>query len=299
MNAPSNHSHQSSVYPRRILITGAAGEIGSTLRSQLRDFLPGSQTVLRLTDARDLGPARGGDTQSGEEVQLADLTDFAAMQAVMQGVDAVIHLGGIANEDRYGRIRDVNIDGTYHVLEAARLAGVQRVAFASSIHTVGMYPRTPIGPPIGPNVPVRPDTHYGISKVYGEALGRMYAEKFALEFVSVRICSFQQEPQDARHLSTWLSHRDAAQLFARAVTAPSSALPDGFRIVAGISGNTRRWMTDEGWAEIGYAPQDDAEAYAEAVGHLHGDPADITEQRQGGIFAAPDYVGLAAVGEGQ
>ncbi|MDB5044763.1 MAG: TDP-glucose-4,6-dehydratase, partial [Deinococcus sp.] len=234
MNAPDDHPHQANVYPRRILITGAAGEVGSVLRTQLRDFLTDSQTVLRLTDARDPGPE-----QAGEEVRVADLTDFAAIQAVMQDVDAVVHLGGIPNEDRYRRIRDVNIDGTYHVLEAARQAGVRRVAFASSIHTVGLYPRTPIGP----NVPVRPDTHYGISKVYGEALGRMYAEKFGLEFVSVRICSFQKEPQDARHLSTWLSHRDAAQLFARAVTAPAHALPDGFRIVAGISANTRRWMT--------------------------------------------------------
>ncbi|MFB9993616.1 NAD-dependent epimerase/dehydratase family protein [Deinococcus oregonensis] len=287
MNAPTDHPHQISAQPRRILITGAAGEVGSALRAQLRDFLTPSETVLRLTDARDLGPA-----QAGEEVQVADLTDFAAMQAVMQDVDAVIHLGGIPNEHRYEHIRDVNIDGTYHVLEAARQAGVRRVAFASSIHTVGLYPRTPIGP----NVPVRPDTHYGISKVYGEALGRMYAEKYGLEFVSVRICSFQNQPQDARHLSTWLSPRDAAQLFSRAVTAPAQALPGGFRIVAGISGNTRRWMTDEGWSELGYAPQDNAEAYAEAVGHIHGDPADITEQRQGGIFAAPDYVGLNNVG---
>lgn len=285
MSTPTDHPHQSGQRPHRILITGAAGEVGTALRTQLRGFLTDPTTVLRLTDARDLGPA-----QSGEEVRLADLTDPEAMQAAMDGVDAVIHLGGIPNEDRYERIRDVNIDGTYHVLEAARQAGVRRVAFASSIHTVGLYPRTPIGP----DVPVRPDTHYGISKVYGEALGRMYAEKHGVEFVSVRICSFQKEPQDARHLSTWLSHRDAAQLFARAVSAPSSALPDGFRIVAGISANTRRWMTDEGWAELGYAPQDDAEAYAEAVGHIHGDPEDITEQRQGGIFAAPDYRGLAA-----
>ena len=289
MSAPTDHPHpaqrEPGHQPRRILITGAAGEVGTALRTQLRGFLTDPATVLRLTDARDLGPA-----QAGEEVRQADLTDLQAIREVMDGVDAVIHLGGIPNEDRYEHIRDVNIDGTYHVLEAARQAGVRRVAFASSIHTVGLYPRTPIGP----DVPVRPDTHYGISKVYGEALGRMYAEKHGVEFVSVRICSFQQEPQDARHLSTWLSPRDAAQLFARAVSAPSSALPDGFRIVAGISANTRRWMTDEGWAELGYAPQDDAEAYAGAVGHIHGDPADITEQRQGGIFVAPEYLGLAA-----
>ncbi|MVN86427.1 NAD-dependent epimerase/dehydratase family protein [Deinococcus sp. HMF7620] len=263
-----------------ILITGAAGEVGTALREQLRDFLPAGDYTLRLSDHRDLGEAG-----AGEELAPADLTDFDAVLKAMQGVDAVIHLGGIANEHSYERIRDVNVDGTYHVLEAARQAGVRRVAFASSIHTVGFYPREPIGP----EVPVRPDTFYGVSKVFGEALGRMYFDRYNLEFVSVRICSFQAQPKDARHLSTWLSPRDAAQLFARAVTAPDV----GFLVVAGISGNTRRWMTPEGWDVLGYAPQDDAEAYAAEVEHLHDDHSDITEQRQGGIFVDSHYTGLA------
>ncbi|WP_370293935.1 NAD-dependent epimerase/dehydratase family protein [Deinococcus sp. KSM4-11] len=265
---------------KRILLTGAAGEIGSALRDGLRAFLPNPHTTLRLTDVRDLGPAR-----EGEEVMLADLTDFQAVRGVMDGVDAVIHLGGIPNEHTYEHIRDVNIDGTYHVLEAARLSGVRRVAFASSIHTVGNYPREVIGT----DVPVRPDSYYGVSKVFGEALGRMYVDRSYLEFVGVRICSFQAQPQDARHLSTWLSPRDAAQLFARAVTAPGVA----YLIVAGISGNTRRWMSPEGWDILGYVPQDDAEVYAAQVQDLHGNPADVTEQRQGGIFVDPAYIGLA------
>ncbi|WP_309571209.1 NAD(P)-dependent oxidoreductase [Deinococcus sp.] len=254
---------------KRILITGAAGEIGSALRSGLRAFLPDPHTTLRLTDVRDPGAAG-----PGEEVMRADLTDPASVRGVMEGVDAVIHLGGIPNEHAYERIRDVNIDGTYHVLEAARLCGVRRVAFASSIHAVGNYPREMIGT----DVPVRPDTYYGVSKVMGEALGRMYADRYGMEFVGVRICSFQQRPRDARHLSTWLSPRDAAQLFARAVTAPGV----NYLLVAGISGNTRRWMTPDGWGTLGYVPQDDVEAYAPEVAHIHGDPSSITEQRQGG-----------------
>ena len=195
----------------RLLITGAAGEVGSALRSLLPEHLGGQFSILRLTDNRDLGEA-----QAGEELAPADLTDFDAVLKVMQGVDAVIHLGGIADEDTYANIRAVNMDGTYNVLEAARQAGVRRVAFASSIHTVGFYPRSET---ISPTVPVRPDTYYGVSKVFGEALGRMYWERYGLEFVGVRICSFQPRPKDRRHLSTWLSPRDAAQLFARAVTA--------------------------------------------------------------------------------
>lgn len=263
--------------PHTVLLTGAAGQVGSALREGLRGRFP----VLRLTDNRDLGVA-----QEGEEIILADLTNFDEVRAAMEGVDAVIHLGGIADEHTYERIRDVNFDGTYHVLEAARQAGVRRVAFASSIHTVGFYPRSER---IGPDVPVRPDTYYGVSKVFGEALGRMYWERYGVEFVGVRICSFQPKPKDARHLSTWLSPRDAVQLFEKAVTVPDV----GFLIVAGISGNTRRWMTPEGWDVLGYAPQDDAEIYAAEVEHLRGDPSHLTEQRQGGIFVDPAYRGLA------
>ncbi|TDE85283.1 NAD(P)-dependent oxidoreductase [Deinococcus sp. S9] len=262
---------------QRLLITGAAGQVGSALREHLRGRFP----VLRLSDHRDLGTA-----QEGEEIVLADLTNFDEVRAAMEGVDAVIHLGGIPDEDTYEHIRDVNMDGTYHVLEAARQAGVRRVAFASSIHAVGFYPRSE---QVSPDMPVRPDTYYGVSKVFGEALGRMYWERYRLEFVGVRICSFQPRPKDARHLSTWLSPRDAAQLFEKAVTAPDV----GFLIVAGISGNTRRWMTEDGWDVLGYVPQDNAEAYAAEVEHIHGDPQSITEQRQGGVFVDPGYRGRA------
>jgi uronate dehydrogenase len=269
------------VTPGRLLLTGAAGTVGTALRQQLRGFLGDAFPTIRLSDRHDLGTAG-----VGEEIVYADLTNFEEVRAAMEGVNAVIHLGGIPDEHRYEAIRDVNVDGTYHVLEAARQTGVGRIAFASSIHTVGFYPRTQT---ISPTVPVRPDTHYGVSKVYGEALGRMYWERYGIKFVAVRICSFQPRPNDARHLSTWLSPRDAAQLFARAVTAPDV----GHMVVAGISGNTRRWMSPEGWDALGYVPQDDAETYAAEVEHLHGDPGELTEQRQGGIFVDSGYTGLA------
>lgn len=269
--------------PQCVLITGAAGEVGSALRLGLR----GRFATLRLTDKRELGQAA-----SGEELVQADLCDLGALQSAMQGVDTVIHLGGIANEHNYEQIRQVNIDGTYHVLEAARQAGVQRLAFASSIHSVGFYPRSQT---IAPDVPVRPDSYYGVSKVFGEALGRMYAERYGLGFVGVRICSFQPQPKDRRHLSTWLSPRDCVQLFYKAITAPNICDVAGvpFLLVAGISANTRRWMSSEGWDVLDYTPQDNAEVYANELEHLHGDEGDITEQRQGGVFVASDYRGLA------
>ena len=204
----------------------------------------------------------------------------------MQGAEAVIHLGGIPDEHRYEHVRAVNIDGTQHVLQAAHELSVRRVAFASSIHAVGYYPRTEL---IGPQVPVRPDSFYGVSKVAGEALGRLYWDRHGLEFVAVRICSFLARPEQARNLSTWLSHRDAAQLFRRALQAPEV----GFLTVAGISGNTRRWMTPEGWDVLGYQPEDDAEAYAAEVEGLKSEAGSRTETYQGGVFTEPDYTGRA------
>jgi len=267
-----------SATPRRVLITGAAGRIGQALRDGLR----GRYGALRLTDAVDPGAAR-----DGEEIILADLTEIGGLMEAMRDVDAVVHLGALADEADYEAIRRVNLDGTFHVFEAARVMGVRRVVFASSIHAVGFYPR---GERIGPDVPTRPDSLYGVSKVFGEAVGRLYADKYGLEVACVRICSFQERPRDRRHLSTWLSPRDAVQLTQRCLEAPEL----GFRIVAGISRNTRAWMTPEGWAEIGYEPQDDAEQYARDVEHIHGPEDDITEQLQGGVFVAPDYRGAAA-----
>lgn len=263
----------------KVLITGAAGSIGSVLREGLR----GRYDLLRLTDHRDLGEAR-----EGEEIVLADLTEIGGLMEAMRGIDAVVHMGGIPNEHTYERIRAVNMDGTHNVYEAARLAGVRRVVFASSIHAVGFYERDSENK-IGPDVPVRPDTFYGVSKVFGEALGRLYWEKHGIETAALRICSFLERPKERRNLSTWLSHGDTVRLVSACLETPEL----GFKILAGISNNTRAWMTGEGWADVGYHPQDDAEAYASEIEHVHGDENDITEQRQGGVFVAKDYVGLA------
>ena len=275
-NPPTSTSRLPLLKPR-VLLTGAAGVVGSALRTGLQGVFDLILTDLRTPEG----------LEAHETFRAADLQDPAQIKQAMQGAQAVIHLGGIADEHTYERIRAINIDGTQHVLRAAQELGVRRVAFASSIHTVGYYPRSQ---QIGPEVPVRPDTFYGVSKVAGEALGRLYWERYGLEFVAVRICSFQPSPQDARHLSTWLSPRNAVQLFRRAVTTPGV----GYLTVAGISGNTRRWMTPEGWDALGYLPQDDAEKYAAALESRRGDPASRSETYQGGVFTEVDYLGLAA-----
>jgi uronate dehydrogenase len=245
----------------KVLITGAAGRIGTVLRRDLAH-------ELRLTDAVELddpGFAR------------ADLTDQAAVDRVVEGVDAVVHLGAVPDEAPFAEIAGPNLHGTFHVFDACRRLGVRRIVYASSNHATGMYP---VGAPLDETSPPRPDGLYGVSKVYGEALGRMYAERFGLEVVALRIGTCAERPPDRRALHTWLSHGDAVRLVDAALTAPDV----GFAIVYGASANTRRWWPLTG--ALGYAPQDDAEDYADG---LEGPEYEL----QGGRNPDPSWGGWA------
>ena len=177
-----------------ILITGAAGRIGTMLRSRLAR--PGR--VLRLLDIAPLAQPPG----PGEEAVTASVTDMAAMTAACTGADAVVHLGGIPTEDAWAPILDVNINGTYTIFEAARRAGVPRVVFASSNHAVGFAPRESFPVPTAPSP--SPDTYYGVSKAAGEALAALYARRYGVEAICVRILSCfdrPQQPADAGHVA--------------------------------------------------------------------------------------------------
>lgn len=259
----------------RVLITGAAGAIGSVLRERLGGRYP----TLRLFDVKDLGDA--GD---GEEVLQGDLGDDAAVDTAVAGADAVVHLAAIPHEDTFAAIAEHNICGTYAVFEAARRHGIRRLVFASSNHATGFYPTAQR---IGPDDPVRPDTYYGVSKVFGEALGRLYADKFGLEVVCLRIGAFEERPTTPRDLSLWLSHRDAAQLVLRSIEAPYVR----FAIVYGVSATSRGWWDNPAADLIGYQPQDNADDYAEAVlaAAPETDPDDVGWRLQGGLYAARDH----------
>lgn len=254
---------------QRILLTGAAGTIGSVLRAGLRGRYP----TVRLLDVQEVEAP--GD---GEEVVSADLRDYPAVEAAMDSVDGVVHLGAIPAEAAFADIHEHNIAGTYHVFEAARRQGARRVVFASSNHATGFYRE---GERVGPAAPVRPDSFYGVSKVFGEALARMYADKFSLEAACLRIGSFRARPRSRRELSTWLSHRDAVAL----VRACLDVDELGFAIVYGVSANTRSWWDNPEAERIGYRPVDDAEEFA---GELDTDDAPAGEGRQGGPFTAPE-----------
>jgi uronate dehydrogenase len=271
---------------RTIVITGAAGRIGTYLRSRLAR--PGR--VLRLLD---IAPLPGGQGPAEESVR-ASVTDLAAMTAACGGADAVIHLGGIPTEDAWAPVLEVNINGTYTVFEAARRAGVPRVVFASSNHAVGFAPRASF--PVPDDARPEPDTYYGVSKAAGEALAALYAHRYGLESVCVRILSCFDRPENPRALATWLSPDDAGRLFEACVTAPAP----GFRVIYGVSANTRGgWVSLAGARALGYQPRDDAEDYAAGVLPADGgtaprwpdpawpDPGDPVFRYLGGEFTLP------------
>jgi hypothetical protein len=260
-----------------ILITGAAGRIGTMLRSRLAR--PGR--VLRLLDIAPLTDPAG----PAEESVTASVTDLAALTAACAGADAVIHLGGIPREDAWAPILDVNINGTCNVFEAARRAGVPLVIFASSNHAVGFAPRESF--PVPDDTRPVPDSYYGVSKAAGEALAGLYAHRYGLETICVRILSCFAQPETARMLATWLSPDDAGRLFDACLTAPAP----GFRVIYGVSANTRGgFVSLDGARALGYQPQDDAEAYAAEVTAAHGDPGpeDPVFRYLGGEFTFPD-----------
>jgi len=259
-----------------ILITGAAGGIGTMLRSRLA--APGR--VLRLLDVTPIAAPVG----PGEEAVTASVTDLAAMTAACAGADAVIHLGGIPSEAPWTRILDVNINGTYTVFEAARRAGVPRVVFASSNHAVGFTP--PSRFPVPDFAFPAPDTYYGASKAAGEALAALYVHRYGLDIVCIRILSCFDKPKHPRMLATWLSPDDCARLFDACVTAPSP----GFQVIYGVSANSRGgWVSLAGARALGYEPRDNAEDYAADLISAYGepDPDDRTFMYLGVEFTSP------------
>lgn len=261
----------------RVLVTGSAGEIGRVLRAGLYD----GRRSLRLLDVKPQDPAR-----EGEEIVTADLADIAALEDAARGMDCIVHLAGVPREGAWEAILPNNIVGTYNLFEAARRAGVKRVVFASSNHVVGYYRATR---KVGVAEPERPDSRYGVSKAYGEALGRLYADKYGLEVACLRIGSFRARPEDARQLATWISHRDMVELTRCCIEAPAFH----FIVLYGVSNNTRnRWLNPYS-AEIGYRPQDNAEDYARELEGKMPPPGDPAADFHGGSFCALEFSGDA------
>ena len=201
----------------RVLITGAGGGIGRGLRETLRGVYP----VLRLSDRVEIAPAR-----EGEEVDQTELSDMASVERMVAGCDGIVHLGGISGENSWEKILEGNIVGLYNTFEAARRAGVQRIVMATSNHAVGFYPRAQT---IDHQVTVRPDSRYGVSKAFSEALASLYSDKHGIGFLCVRIGNYGTRPIDSRRLSIWVSPRDLTQLVRIGLEHPGCPLRDRLR----------------------------------------------------------------------
>ena len=247
-----------------ILLTGAAGRIGTAMRERLPDLGWDVRSFDRV-------PVPGG--------MVGDLSSDDDLDAAVAGVSAIVHLAGQPTEAPWPVIRDANIDGLFRLFEAARRAGVRRVVYASSNHATGYTPVTSELPTDGPD---RPDTLYGVSKVFGEALGRYYVDRYGLQVACLRIGTFADRPDDMRTLSTWLSPDDGARLVDACLRSPDLT----YAVVWGVSANTRRtWSLDSAYA-LGYRPQDDAEMYADSLARPVPDPSDGFV---GGGFTGPGF----------
>ncbi|MGH3624170.1 MAG: NAD-dependent epimerase/dehydratase family protein [Sciscionella sp.] len=258
---------------QRFLITGAGGLIGGFLRARLAR----PDRVLRLLDVVEIDAAR--HIEAVETIQ-ADVTNMAAMEVASAGVDVVIHLAAKSTETTWDRLLHTNIHGTYVVLEAARRAGVGRVIVASSNHVVGSCPWPE---KVAPDYAFpRPDSFYGVSKATNEALASLFHDRYGMDILCVRIGSCRERPHDERMLSTWLSPDDCARLMEALIVVSHP----GFRVLWGVSANTRGVASLEEARVLGYEPGDDAERFADEVLAGIGRPGVKKNKIIGGDFGA-------------
>jgi len=260
---------------RRIVYTGAAGGIGTMTRALLAKLYPGLVLSDRVKPANLL---------PSETFVAADLTKPDEVAALVKGAHSVIHLGGHSVEGTWDQILNSNIIGCYNLFEAARAAGVKRVIFASSNHAIGFYPRKK---KIGTDVTVRPDSRYGVSKAFGEALGSLYSDKHGIAVTCLRIGNVGPAPLDVRRLSIWISPEDLVQLFQIGLEHPEIR----FEIFYGASDNEASWWDNSRAQRLGYRPTGKAEqhrAHAEAEqAKLPADP--VGDLFQGGTFASAEF----------
>jgi uronate dehydrogenase len=258
---------------RRLLITGAGGDVGRRITPLLKT----AYEVL-LSDIKPF------DDPNGLPFIAADVRNRASIDHAVAGIDGIIHLGGHPVDGPWDLIRDVNIDGCYNVFEAARVAGVKRVVFASSNHAVGFYPRAE---KIAHNVTVLPDSRYGVSKAFGEALGAFYALKYGLQVTSLRIGNVGETPLDVRRLAIMVHPEDLVQLMRIGLDHPGIVN----EVFYGASGNTRAWWDNSRAEAFGYKPKHNAEDFAAAAEAVDAkQPYDkVSAFYQGGTFCAAEY----------
>ena len=270
---PMSAEHPRAVRFDRLLLTGAAGGLGKALRPRLKAYC----AALRVSDVAPLGAAG-----PGEEVVPAALQDAHAVDELLRGVSAVVHLGGVSTEGPFEPILQANIIGVHNLYEAARRHAVKRIVFASSNHVTGFYRQDQV---IDAHMPVRPDGNYGVSKAFGENLSRFYFDRYGIETACLRIGQSFPEPKDRRALSIWLSHDDLERLVVACLAVPVL----GHTVVYGMSDNTTRWWDNTPAAHLGFRPQDSSERFRAALEARQPIPPGVNDPAllyQGGGFVA-------------
>jgi uronate dehydrogenase len=256
-----------------ILLTVAAGGVGQLLRP----YFSQAGIKLRLSDRTDVGALR-----SNETFVKADLNDPAALAEITRNINGIVHMGGHSVEGSWQTILKANIEGCYELYEAARLAKVSRIIFASSNHAMGFYPRTQT---VGLQESVRPDSRYGVSKVFGEALGALYSDKYGIKITNLRIGNVGPEPLDRRRLSIWLHPEDLFQLIQIGLQHPDIR----YEILYGMSDNARAWWDNSRATALGYRPKHRSEDFADKILARQEAPSPVADRFQGGTFCAEEY----------
>ncbi len=253
----------------RIAVTGAAGRVA-------RELLPRLSSAghsLRLSDRAEI-PAHLAAL--AESVERIDLDDTERHVRLFDSCDLVIHLGGVPMEHGWSTIVTANITGTRNVLQAAADAGVGTVIISSSIHAAGMLSVAQVAEAQVDSV--APDGYYGVSKIAAEALGSLYATRFDLRVISVRICTFGAQPEPGRGHATWLAPDDLVRLVEASANAPR-----GHHVVWGVSNNSAAWFPLEAGERIGYMPVENAAAFPDDT------PPPAAEALIGGIVTGDGY----------
>jgi len=258
----------------KIVLTGAGGRLGSYLREPISKLCKN----LVTTDIKE----NIGSLYENEKFIQADLSNFDEINPIIENASMVCHFGAIVDELPFDKLLGPNYVGSYNIWESSRRHKVKRVIYSSSMHAVGMYPKTMT---LKTDTPHRPDSFYGLAKCFTEDLAKMYFEKNKIEAVCLRIASCAPV-NNARSLSSWLSYNDLIKLVIKSIDTPYT----GYTVIYGISNNDRKNVDNSNASHIGYIPEDNAEIFAEEIlqNDLTEELNDKGNQCHGGAFASTE-----------